>query len=284
MLRIGVHPMNLHLRLAALWPGLFDGIGAEFVSYAEGRETGARIAAGELHVGGTGSTPPLIAQSQGRPVVYLAASAPRPGNGALLVRPDSPVASLADLRGRRVALIDGSFHTYLLARSLEQAGLELKDVIRCEMSPAASRKALASGQVDVWIAMAPLIEQTIAAGEARLLALCGSTIPNRSVFWTLADSGASDAALDRFVSGLVSLGARITAEPERAAGLLAGPGASAPDLAAWQGVIAGRDWTVIPAGPALVAEQQEEADVLHAHGDFAAPLTITAFRRAASAA
>lgn len=284
MLKIGVHPMNLHLRLAALWPGLFDRIGTEFVNYGEGRETGARIAAGELHVSGTGSTPPLISQAEGKPVVYLAASAPRPGNGALLVKPDSPVKTLSDLKGRRVALIDGSFHTYLLARSLEQAGLELKDVIRCEMSPAASRKALAAGTVDVWIAMAPLIEQTTGAGEARLLALCGSTIPNRSVFWTLADSGASDQALDAFVDGLITLGHHITAEPERAASLLAGPGAGAQDLAAWQGVIAGRDWTISPAGPALVAEQQEEADVLHGHGDFAAPLIITAFRRAASAA
>lgn len=283
MLKIGVHPMNLHLQLAALWPGLADGLSWDFVRYGEGRETGARIAAGELDVGGTGSTPPLVSQAEGLPVIYLAASAPRPGNGALLVRPDSPVTTLADLKGRRIGLIDGSFHTYLLARSLEQAGLELKYVIRCEMSPAASRKALASGDVDVWIAMAPLIEQSTGTGEARLLALCGSTIPNRSVFWTLAGSGASDDSLDAFVGSLVTLGTRIAAEPERAAGLLAGPGASAQDLAAWQKVIAGRDWTVRPADAELVAEQQEEADVLHKHGEFDRPLTITTFRRAFSA-
>lgn len=275
MLKVGVHPMNLHLRLLSLWPGALD---AEFVTYPEGRDTGALIEAGTLHVGGTGSTPPLIAQSRGKPAVYLGASAPRPANGALLVAPDSDLREMAQLEGKRIALIDGSFHTYLLARSLEQAGLHLGDVVRCEMSPAASRKALATGEVDVWIAMAPLIEQTIAAGEARLLSLCGSTIPNRSVFWTLAGSGATEAELDGFVTALMKLGEAVSAAPEKAAQLLAGDKATPAELAQWKSVIAGRDWRVIPASAALVAEQQEEADVLHAHGDFDQPLTIPAFR------
>ncbi|WP_218821931.1 ABC transporter substrate-binding protein [Haematobacter genomosp. 1] len=278
MLKVGVHPMNLHLRLLSLWPGAMDHRATEFVAYPEGRDTGLLIADGRLHVGGTGSTPPLIAQSEGRSVLYLGASAPRPANGALLVAPESPVRDMGQLKGKRVALIDGSFHTYLLARSLEQAGLQLADVVRCEMSPAASRKALASGEVDVWIAMAPLIDQTIAAGEARLLSLCGSTIPNRSVFWTLAGSGATEAELDGFVAALLKLGEAVAADPEQAAGLLAGDAATPAQLAQWKAVIAGRDWRVIPASAALVAEQQEEADVLHAHGDFAAPLHITAFR------
>lgn len=278
MLKIGVHPMNLHLRLASLWPGFAEGTEVTFVPYPEGRDTGTLIAEGRIHVGGTGSTPPLIAQAAGQPVVYLGASAPRPANGALLVTPDSPIRDMAQLRGRRVALIDGSFHTYLLARSLEQGGMTLKDVIRCEMSPAASRKALAEGEVDVWIAMAPLIEQTIAAGEARLLALCGATIPNRSVFWTLAGSPVPETALDAFMQALIALGEEVAASPETAARLLAGPDASEAQRGQWRSVIAGRDWTVIPASPALLAEQQEEADVLRAHGDFAAPLTITAFR------
>jgi len=284
MLRIGVHPMNLHLRLAKLWAGLFDGIEVTFVEYPEGRDTGRLIAEGRMDVGGTGSTPPLIAQSEGKPVVYLAASAPRPANGALLVARDSAVASLADLKGRRVALIDGSFHTYLLARSLEQAGLSLGDVERCEMSPAASRAALAKGEVDVWIAMAPLIDQTIASGETRLLSLCGSTIPNRSVFWTLADAPAGAAELEAFVAGLVRLGREVAADPERAAALLAGPEAGTAARAPWKAVVVGRDWTIHPASAALVAEQQEEADVLHAHGDFARPLTIEAFRAPQGAA
>ncbi|WP_306884958.1 ABC transporter substrate-binding protein [Amorphus orientalis] len=283
-MKIGVHPMNLHLRLAELWPAPFADMDVEFVSYPEGRDTGKLIAEGRLAVGGTGSTPPLISQSEGLPVIYLAASAPRPANGAILVAVDSPIATLDQLKGKRVALIDGSFHTYLLARSLEQAGLRLTDVQRCEMSPQASREALARGEVDVWIAMAPMIDQTIEAGETRLLTLCGSTIPNRSVFWTLRDAEATSNELEGFVAGLVALGRQVSADPDRAVALLAGKAPSAEARAAWKGVVMGRDWTVVPASPSLVAEQQEEADVLHAHGDFAAPLKIESFRAAVGAA
>jgi len=283
MLTIGVHPMNLHLRLAQLWPGTFPGMDVDFVTYPEGRDTGKLIASGRFAVGGTGSTPPLISQAEGLAVVYLAASAPRPANGALLVAAESPIAKPADLKGRRVALIDGSFHTYLLARSLEQAGLSLADVERCEMSPAVARAALMKGEVDVWIAMAPMIDQTLASGETRLLSLCGSTIPNRSVFWTL-EGAATEDELEAFVAGLVALGRAISADAERAVGLLAGTGSGAEAQAAWKGVVTGRDWTVIPARASLVAEQQEEADVLYAHGDFAAPLKLEAFRFAAGAA
>ncbi|MCL4068032.1 ABC transporter substrate-binding protein [Pseudomonas sp. GX19020] len=275
-MRIGVHPLNLHLRLAQGWPGLFPET-FTFVPYPEGRDTGTLISARQFQAGGTGSTPPLISQAEGLSVVYVAASAPRPANGALLVAPEAAVQSLADLKGRRVALIDGSFHTYLLARSLDQAGLGLADVTRVELSPAASRLALIRGEVDVWIAMAPQIESAIGAGEARLLALCGSTIPNRSVFWTLADAGLSDTEIRDFVARLIRLGEEIAADPDRAAQILAGPGAKPESLAQWRRVVAGRDWTILPADPTLIAEQQAEADTLTRHGDFDRALQISAF-------
>lgn len=283
-MKIGVHPMNLHLRLAEHWPGLFEGLSPAFVSYAEGRDTGALIARGEIDIGGTGSTPPLISQSGGLPVTYVAASAPRPANGALLVAPRSTVTGIADLRGRKVAMIDGSFHTYLLARTLEQADMQLADVTRVEMSPARSRAALIAGEVDVWVAMAPQIDLAIAAGEARLLTLCGSTIPNRSVFWTLGTAGLTDAAIGGFVQGLVRLGREVSADPDRAAHILAGPRAEAATFAQWSKVVAGRDWTIFPADATLIAEQQAEADTLFQHGDFAQALTISTFIPAPDAA
>jgi len=95
------------------------------VTYREGRDTAALLEKGDIHFGGTGSTPPIEADARELSAVYIAASAPRPANGAILVRRDSPIRSAADLSGKRISLIDGSFHTYLLARSLEGAGLSL---------------------------------------------------------------------------------------------------------------------------------------------------------------
>ena len=180
-LRIGVHPNNLHLSLAQNWPCAFDGLDARMVAYAEGRRSVHLLAEGTIDVCGTGSTPPILAQADGMDVEYLAASAPRPANGGLVVAPSSAIAGIGELKGTRVALLDGSFHTYLLAMELEKVGLRLPDVRRVELSPGAALRALAAGEVEAWVAMAPLLDQSVAAGRVRLLARCGDTIPNRSV-------------------------------------------------------------------------------------------------------
>jgi hypothetical protein len=181
---IGVHSNNLHLRLAARWPGAFDGLDATFVTYDEGRDTGRLIAERRIDVGGTGSTPPILDQAQGLDVLYLAASAPRPANGAVLVRAKGGADGVADLAGCRVALLDGSFHTFLLARVLERAGLGLRDVVRVELGPDAARAALADGAVDAWVAAggrtlpprntrSPCLQNLVGQPEFAVLALQG---------------------------------------------------------------------------------------------------------------
>ena len=277
-LRIGVHPNNLHLVLARSYPDIFDGQDVEMVPYAEGRDSAALLGGRMIDVCGTGSTPPILAQAAGINVTYLAASAPRPANGGLIVAAASAITGVGDLRGARVALLDGSFHTYLLARELENVGLRLADCERVELSPAASLRALQGGEVDAWVAMAPLLDQSIAAGSLRLLTRCGDTIPNRSVFWTIHGLGVANELLDMFVAGLMRLGRDIATDPLRAAQSLAGLGAAKADIAAWQETVSGRDWSIEAASPQIIAEQQNEADTLARHGflppgiDFASAL------------
>ncbi len=275
-LRVGVHPNNLHLFLAQDWPGAFDGLDVEMVPYSEGRNSARMLAEDRIDVCGTGSTPPILAQAAGLPVRYLAASAPRPANGGLVTAPESSIRTIADLKGARIALLDGSFHTYLLARELERAGLHLADVQRVELSPGASLQALGAGDIDAWVAMAPLLDQSLAAGRTRLLARCGDTIPNRSVFWTTRERGLSQAVLDGFVAGLMRFGETIKANPLQAAKRLAETGADAAGIAAWRDVVASRDWSIIAAGPQIGAEQQAEADTLLRHNDLAGPIDVTA--------
>jgi len=275
-LRIGVHPNNLHLTLAQHWPGAFAGLDAEFVSYAEGRDTGRRLAAGDIDIGGTGSTPPISAQVSGLDVIYVAASAPRPANGGILVARHSAIGAVKDLAGKRIALLDGSFHTYLLARVLEAEGLSLKDVVRVERAPVPSRDALIAGKVDAWVAMAPLIDQAIADGGARLLAPCGANIPNRSLFWTLERRNLAPETIDGFVTELARIGNAIAADPDRAARILAGLKLGGVDVAAWRKAIRGRDWSIVPAGRAIIAEQQDEADTLFRHGDIPRKIEVAA--------
>jgi sulfonate transport system substrate-binding protein len=76
----------------------------------------------------------------------------------------------------------------------------------------------------------------------------------------------------------------IPADPMRAARLLAEPGAGTDKIAAWRDVVATRDWTVVPAGTAIVAEQQDEADTLLRHDCLATRVDVSAALRVPSLA
>lgn len=267
-MKIGVHPSNLHLRIAQVWPDAFAALDGEFVAYREGRDTGGLITEGKIDFGGTGSTPPITAALDGLPVNYIAASAPRPANGAILVRADSPIKSTSDLKHRRIGLVDGSFQTYYLARNLEEAGLSLADIERIEPEVNDALPALLDGRVDAWIAMAPRLENALERDDIRLLSRCGSTIPNRSLFWTLESSGFDAQTRLKIALELARIGSEITVDPHQAARRLVESGATEASLQGWEKVIASRDFTVIPADETILTEQQTEAEVLHRHGHF----------------
>ncbi len=271
--RIGHHPNNLHLHLASLWPGAFATMNPEFVLYHEGRDTAEKLVRGEFDIGGTGSTPPILAAASGLSVSYVAASAPRPANGAILVRKTSDIESVADLKGEAIALVDGSFLTYFLAKQLEESDLTLADIRRRDMAPGPSRDALKDGAVAAWIAMTPHLEQSLLSGEFRVLAHCGDLIPNRSLFWTIHERSLSRGVAIDFAAELERLGREITADPEKAASLLSKDG-DETERRAWTRVVSGRNWQVGAVDAVLLREQQAEADTLFEHGDLPARLTI----------
>ncbi|VVE21521.1 ABC transporter [Pandoraea horticolens] len=278
-LRVGVHPNNLHLQLAALtwpdrWPANVPDVA--FVAYREGRDTGHLIAGDVIDVGGTGSTPPLLAQHDGVPLVYVAASAPRGANGAIVVRgADAPV-DVSALAGRRIALLDGSFHTSFLAAALEREGLSLRDVERIELAPADACRALDEGRVDAWIAMAPWLSRVrVEFPRWRVLTDIGAYVPNRSVFWAHRDAVERHrASLDAVFSALSALGQDVANHPAPYAERLANAGISGADAASWRTSLAARDWQLHACDGVFYAEQQSEADLLHRHGDLSRALDI----------
>ena len=264
-LRVGVHANNLHLRLARLLAEREDDQRWAFVEYADGRATGELLVSGEIELGGTGSTPPLTAQHLGLDVVYLAASQPRPANGAILRRKDDAEVALAGLAGCRIALVEGSFHTYLLAHLAEQAGLGLADFNRVDLSPAASARALRQREVAAWIAMDPHLHAELGRGGLAAMADTQGVIPNRSLFWThrpVLDRRANEIAAFRHL--LARAASFVEKHAEEAARHLLASGDV--DEAQWLAVLRSRDWRIGPIDAAILAEQQQEAACLARHG------------------
>jgi sulfonate transport system substrate-binding protein len=156
---------------------------------------------GSIDFGVAGEAPPIFAQAAGAPLVYLANDPPAPQGEAILVPKDSPLKSVADLRGKKVALNKGSNVHYLLVRALEQAGLKYTDIQLVFLAPADALAAFTRGAVDAWVIWDPYEAAAEASTGARILADGTGLVTNYQFYFSsrkfLADNAqAVDVVLE----------------------------------------------------------------------------------------
>ncbi|RYZ10128.1 MAG: sulfonate ABC transporter substrate-binding protein [Myxococcales bacterium] len=162
-------PFLLKSRSADLDKHLSEkGAKAEWTEFKHGPAVLEAIKAKEVDVGYVGETPPVFAQAGGVDFVYVATDPPAPKAEALIVRKDSPLKSLKDLKGKKVALNRGSNVHYLLVRALESAKLTLKDIEVVYLAPGDARPAYDSGKVDAWVIWDPFLAAAENAGSRQL--------------------------------------------------------------------------------------------------------------------
>jgi sulfonate transport system substrate-binding protein len=125
---------------------------------------------GAIDFGNTGEAPPIFAQAAGAPIQYVAYEPPAPKGEAILVPKDSKLASVADLKGKKVALNKGSNVHYLLVKALEKASVKYSEIEPVFLAPADARAAFERGVVDAWVIWDPFQAAAEAATGARTLA------------------------------------------------------------------------------------------------------------------
>jgi sulfonate transport system substrate-binding protein len=271
-IRIGAHPSNLTLTAlthhAPLQQPLRDaGLDPVCLWYPEGRMMQDLAESGAVNVIGTGSTRAVVAQAKGLAIAYIGASRPRRAWSAILVPEGSDIREAADLKGRRVGLIEGSFQTYFLLAALDRAGLSYDDVAHTNVAPTASLAALREGEIDAWVAMDPYLGAALAGGGLRKLLGNDGVIANRSVFWVLPDVVAAGREVVQTVfDTLVATDDWIRADPARSGQLFAEAIKNGLSPEAWAKAVAGRDWGIELPDAALYAEQQAEGDLMAKHG------------------
>ena len=135
---------------------------------------------GALDFGNTGEAPPIFAQAAGAPIRYVAYEPPAPKGEAILVPKDSKLASVADLRGKKVALNKGSNVHYLLVKALEKAGIKYSEIEPVFLAPADARAAFERGAVDAWVIWDPFQ----AATGARTLADGTGVVTNYQFYFS----------------------------------------------------------------------------------------------------
>ena len=217
------------------------------------------LSAGAIDFGATGEAPPIFAQAAGSPLVYVGVEPPSPKGEAILVLKDSPIHTLLDLRGKKIALNKGSNVHYFLVRALASIGLKPADIVPVYLAPADARAAFGRGSVDAWVIWDPFLAAAQDATGARVLTDATGLAPNRQFFVSTRAFATAQPAL------LVQLNAQIDAtdrwaesnQAETVRLLAASMGLAEPVVAQ---AVARMGYGVQPLTPEIIADQQKIAD------------------------
>ncbi|MDN4161527.1 ABC transporter substrate-binding protein [Nocardioides abyssi] len=146
-----------------------------------------------IHVGMVGNTPPIFAAAAGG-TFKMVATASYTGKGdTILVPKGSPVQSVAELKGKKVAVAEGSSANYNLLAQLEEAGLTYDDIEVQNLQPADALAAFANGHVDAWAVWDPYTSQAVVDEGARVL-VDGDGLVNGLNFQVASQSALEDEA------------------------------------------------------------------------------------------
>lgn len=127
------------------------------------------MASGAVDVGGVGDAPPIFALAGGDKITIIGAQQSSPHQSVLLVPKNSPIHSISQLRGKRIAVAQGSSADYHLFTVLRKAGLTVHDATLQYLQPPEALAALSSGHVDAWDIWSPYAEEAQAQDGARVL-------------------------------------------------------------------------------------------------------------------
>ena len=163
------NPVSLVLRQQELLETEFarDGIAVRWVQSAGSNKALEFLNAGSLDFGSAAGAAALIGRAGSNPIrsVYVFS---HPEWTALVTLGDSPIRTVADLRGQRVAVTRGTDPHIFLIRALAEAGLSERDVKLVLLQHADGRTALERGDVAAWAGLDPIMASAEVEGGARL--------------------------------------------------------------------------------------------------------------------
>jgi sulfonate transport system substrate-binding protein len=215
--------------------------------------------AGSIDFGYTGAPPPVFAQAAEKNLVYVAAEPGAPSIEAIIVKPDSPLTRVTDLKGKRVAVQKGSSANFLLLAALEDAGMAFSDIQPIYLQPADARAAFESDRVDAWTIWDPYLAAAQVALKVRVLADY-THLTQTNAFYESSRDFAQHApiVLNTTLSELAKAGTWANANPHAVAELLAPQvGLPVDVVEIWQ---KRTHYGAQPVDSTIIATQQKVAD------------------------
>ncbi|WPO97970.1 aliphatic sulfonate ABC transporter substrate-binding protein [Pseudomonas sp. HR96] len=219
----------------------------------------------------------LFTQAANAPLTYYAREAPSPGAQAIIVAENSPIHSLADLKGKTVAVSKGSGSHFLLVSALKKAGLTLDDITPRYLEAPDAVAAFSSGNVDAWSIWDPFLATQQREHHVRVLSDGSDGVANYNRFYlaTTTFATAHPEVLQVVFDTLRQTGQWVKSHPQEAAREL-GPlwGNIAPQTVELAN--SRRSYDIVPVKVDELAEQQRIADTYYQARLIPKPLKIDA--------
>jgi len=236
------------------------------------------MASGSVDVGGVGDAPPVFAASGGEAVEIVGARKTNGDQDAVVVPKGSPITSITQLRGKKIAYGAGSSANYNLLTVLSKASLTTKDVSLVNLQPAQALAAFSSGSVDAWDIWPPYVQQVVAQDGARVLAT-GSAYGSPYSFEVAAKAAVADprkaAAIAVYLQTLDRAYVWAAAHPDAWAADW-GQAAGLPD-SIMQVAAKANATTPIAITPAVTASEQNLVDQFYTAGLIPSKVDITSY-------
>lgn len=237
------------------------GTSVEWVEFSAGPPLVEALNVGAIHLGWTGDAPPIFGQSAGAAIVYVAAL-PANGKGeAIIAKPDRGINTLADLKGRKVAVGKGTSSHNLLVAALEANGLALGDIEVVYLSPADAGTAFASDAVDAWAIWDPFLAIAEVQHKPTVLVRASDVIKVNTYFLGNAAFAAEPAnapVIEKTLAALAASAAWADANRDKVAEAL--HDVTGVPLAAQQLAADRAEFGIFPLTSEIVAGQQVTAD------------------------
>jgi sulfonate transport system substrate-binding protein len=248
---------TLDKRLAPL------GVSIKWTEFTAGPVQLEALNVGSIDFGDVGEAPPIFAQAAGAPLAYVAATVPRPASEAVLVPAQSGIKTVADLKGKKIALNKGSNVHYFIVKLFEKHGLAYSDLNLVYLPPADARAAFEKGSIDAWVIWDPFLAAAEKTLGARVLADAQGVVGNRAYYFSSLDYVAKNGDVLAIVTEEINALDRWSeANKDAFAGELSALlGLPKPVLE----LSVGRSrYGVTPITRAILAEQQQIADTFFA--------------------
>ncbi len=250
------------------------GIEIKWVDFQFGPPLLEAINAGSVDFGYVGDSPPIFAQAGGAGIRYVAAVKSDGNTQAIVVPQNSPIKTLADLKGKRIAFGKGSSAHNLLVAALEKAGIAWSDITPAPLAPADATAAFAKGSVDAWSIWDPYLALAELKENVRVIAFDKDVHKPNAFYIARADFVEKHSALvARLNSVFASEGRWADTHHEEVAKAQAE--ATGVDIEAIKRFVDRSNYRVVPVDDEVIASQQAVADRFARLGLIPKPVSVS---------